>query len=217
MSRKVTHHLPPAMLAQYAAGRLSYAFSVLAAAHVSLCRDCRDQLAAHEAAAGLLLEEAAPAAVSEDLLPRLLARLEEPAAPQDRQVENGARPSGIYPGPVMMALKGRPPRWWHLGSGIRQALLHHGPGGSLRLLSVPAGRPVPRHTHRGTEFTLVLQGGVHDETGHFSVGDVEVADARLEHTPTADPGEACICLAATDAPLRFSGIVPRLLQPLFRI
>lgn len=217
MSRKVTHHLPPAMLVQYAAGRLSQPFSVLAAAHVSLCDDCRAQLAAHEVAAGLLLEEAVPAAVSEDLLHRLLARLEEPAASQEHPEEDGARPWGIYPGPVMMVLKGRSPRWRHLGGGIRQALLHHGPGGSLRLLSVPAGRPVPRHTHRGIECTLVLQGAFHDEIGHFSVGDVQVADARLEHTPTADPGEACICLAATDAPLRFAGIVPRLLQPLVQI
>jgi putative transcriptional regulator len=27
-------------------------------------------------------------------------------------------------------------------------------------------------------------------------------------------GEDCICLAATDAPLRFRGLIPRLAQPL---
>ncbi|RMH44225.1 MAG: transcriptional regulator, partial [Alphaproteobacteria bacterium] len=47
--------------------------------------------------------------------------------------------------------------------------------------------------------------------------DIEVADASLEHTPVADEGEPCICLAATDAPLRFHGLIPRLLQPIFRI
>ena len=35
--------------------------------------------------------------------------------------------------------------------------------------------------------------------------------------PVAEPGPDCICLAATDAPLRFSGIVPRLAQSIFRI
>jgi putative transcriptional regulator len=67
------------------------------------------------------------------------------------------------------------------------------------------------------ELTLVLQGSFSDETGHFARGDLEVADEELEHTPVADGGEVCICLAATDAPLRFNSLMPRLFQPLFRI
>lgn len=63
----------------------------------------------------------------------------------------------------------------------------------------------------------MLQGSFSDETGRFGVGDLEIADEELEHTPIADVGDACICLAATDAPLRFWSFVPRLLQPLFRI
>jgi len=67
------------------------------------------------------------------------------------------------------------------------------------------------------ELTLVLQGRFDDETGTFGVGDLEIADEDLEHTPIAGAGDPCICLAATDAPLRFRTFVPRLLQPLFRI
>ncbi|MGB1033531.1 MAG: transcriptional regulator, partial [Primorskyibacter sp.] len=33
----------------------------------------------------------------------------------------------------------------------------------------------------------------------------------------ADVSEACICLAVTDAPLRFTSFLPRLLQPFLRI
>jgi putative transcriptional regulator len=76
---------------------------------------------------------------------------------------------------------------------------------------------VPDHGHNGLELTLVLQGAFRDETGRFGVGDVEVADDDLEHTPIAEEGDPCICLAATDANLRFRALVPRLLQPLFRI
>jgi putative transcriptional regulator len=39
----------------------------------------------------------------------------------------------------------------------------------------------------------------------------------MEHTPVALAGQDCICLAATDAPLRFRGLIPRLAQPLLRI
>ena len=83
---------------------------------------------------------------------------------------------------------------------------------TVRLLKIPAGTAIPDHGHRGTELTLVLQGAFVDETDRFARGDVEVANEDLNHTPTAEDGLDCICLAATDAPLRFSGIIPRLAQ-----
>jgi len=76
---------------------------------------------------------------------------------------------------------------------------------------------VPDHGHRGTELTLVLQGAFRDEVDRFARGDIEIATEELEHTPVAEAGEPCICLAATDAPLRFNSLVPRMLQPLLRI
>ena len=51
-----------------------------------------------------------------------------------------------------------------------------------------------------------------DEDDRFDAGDVEVANEDLHHTPVAAEGMDCICLAATDAPLRFNGLVPRLAQ-----
>ena len=87
----------------------------------------------------------------------------------------------------------------------------------MRLLHIPAGQAVPEHGHNGIELTLVLQGSFVDETDRFGVGDLEVADNDLTHVPVAGPGAPCICLAATDAPLRFKGLMPRLTQRLFRI
>ena len=69
----------------------------------------------------------------------------------------------------------------------------------------------------GMELTLVLQGAFADENDRFGRGDIEIADEEMEHTPVALTGEDCICLAATDAPLRFRGLIPRLAQPLLRI
>jgi len=79
------------------------------------------------------------------------------------------------------------------------------------------GIAVPDHGHRGTELTLVLQGAFTDSTDHFGPGDIEIADEDLDHTPIADDGMDCICLAATDAPLRFRSLMPRLAQPFLRI
>ncbi|MCE8511883.1 ChrR family anti-sigma-E factor [Ruegeria pomeroyi] len=208
----ITHHIPDAMLAAYAAGNLPHAFAVVVASHVSLCEQCRVALEAHQAVGGAVLEEIAAVAVSSSLKNDILAQLDAPFRPEPVYERNG-----IYPGPVIEALKGRAPRWKKLGMGVRQDILTADTNGSVRLLYIPPGQAVPDHSHSGLELTLVLQGSFSDETGRFGVGDLEIADEDLEHTPIADDGEACICLAATDARLRFRALVPRLLQPLFQI
>lgn len=208
----INHHTPDALLAAYAAGTLPHAFAVVVASHVSLCEQCRAGLHAHQAVGGLLLEDTETTAVSSGLKNDVLALLDAPFTPEPVYER-----SGVYPGPVMEALKGRAPRWKSLGMGVRQDILSENNQGSVRLLLIPPGQAVPDHGHNGMELTLVLQGSFSDETGRFGVGDLEIADEELEHTPVADPGEACICLAATDARLRFNALVPRLLQPIFRI
>ncbi|MGR3762168.1 ChrR family anti-sigma-E factor [Roseobacteraceae bacterium NS-SX3] len=208
----ITHHIPDELLIAYTGGSLPYAFSLVVATHLSMCSECRARHGAHEAVGGAVLEDTAPGAVSDGLKARVLAGLD---GAFDAPPACGA--SGVFPGPVMEALGGRLPRWKPLGMGVRQSILRHGRDGSVRLLHIPAGQAVPDHGHQGLELTLVLQGAFRDETGSFGVGDLEVADSALEHTPVAEEGDACICLAATEAALRFRALVPRLLQPIFRI
>ena len=211
---QIKHHIPEAMLVAYAAGSLEHPFALVVAAHVSLCEECRVQLGAHEAVGGAVLEGQSLQAVSASMKDALLAQLDDVPVPEpDPTYER----SGAFPGPVMQALKGKPPRWKSVGGGVRQTLLHASDEGSVRLLYIPPGKAVPDHGHNGIELTLVLQGAFSDETGRFGVGDLEVADDTLEHTPVAEQGAPCICLAATDAPLRFNSLIPRLLQPLLRI
>lgn len=211
---EITHHISDELLTAYAAGSLGQAFSVAVAAHVSLCLECRARLAALEHVGGAVLDGLATQSVGGDLKAAVMAALDLPAPDE---AATAPRRSGIYPGAVMAALKGRPPKWRALGAGIRQCILSEGPDGSLRLLYIPPGQAVPDHGHGGLEMTLVLQGSFHDETGQFGVGDIEIAAEDLEHTPIAGQGLPCICLAATDAPLRFRSWLPRLLQPVFRI
>jgi len=208
----ITHHTPDAILAAYAAGNLPGPFSLVVAAHISLCLECRASFEAHQAAGGAVLETTRVEGLSADLKASVLDQLDAPVAPS-----RSFQRSGAYPGPVMEALKGKPPRWKSLGLGVRQCIVSSGAEGSVRLLQIPPGQAVPDHSHNGLELTLVLQGSFSDETGHFGVGDMEVADHDLEHTPIAGAGDACICLAATDAPLKFNALLPRILQPIFRI
>lgn len=212
----MTHHISDPLLAAYAAGNLARPFALVVATHVSLCPECQARLGAHQALGGAVLEALPGQAVRAGLKDDLMAMLDAPdpapvalAAPAPRQ--------GIYPGPLAEMLGEGGPRWRTLGLGTRQSILHDGADGSVRLLYIPPGQAVPDHGHGGLEMTLVLQGSFSDETGRFGVGDVEIAGEDLEHTPIAGDEAPCICLAATDAPLKFNSVVPRLLQRLFRI
>lgn len=209
---KIQHHIPNNLLAAYASGATEHAYSLAIAAHVSLCAECRAGLTAHEAAGGAVLENLEQNAVSNSLKSSVMDQLDAPFKP-----EPVYRRSGVYPGPIVAALKGKEPKWRSVGMGVRQSILHSDPECTARLLYIPPGQAVPDHGHNGLELTLVLQGSFSDESGTFGVGDIEVADKDVEHTPIAGDGPACICLAATDAPLRFSGFLPRVLQPIFRI
>ena len=101
--------------------------------------------------------------------------------------------------------------------GVRQAILKTSPEATARLLYIPAGMAVPDHGHRGLELTLVLQGAFEDADGRFCRGDIEVATEEVDHMPVADISEDCICLAVTNAPLRFKGLLPRIAQPFLKI
>ena len=208
----ITHHISDELLDSYVTGSLAQPFAVVVAAHLSLCDTCRARAEAAEMLGGALLDGIAPAALAEGAGARLLTALDQAPPPPPPP-----RPSGIFPAPVMQALGGLPPKWSMLGGGIRQQILSADKTGSLRLLYIPPGRAVPEHSHGGLELTLVLQGSFSDSEGRFGPGDVETAHDDIDHQPVAGPECPCICLAATDAPLRFRALIPRLLQPLFRI
>jgi putative transcriptional regulator len=136
------------------------------------------------------------------------------AKPVDRS-RPVSRPAGLLPAPLRDYVGGDldSVKWKKLGGGVSQYLLDTSRDATVRLLHIPAGKAVPDHGHRGTELTLVLQGAFLDGSDRFARGDIEIADESLEHTPIADLGEDCICLAATDARLRFNKLIPRIAQP----
>lgn len=210
----ITHHLTDALLMGYAAGALPEAFDLVVATHVSMCDECRARLAACEALGGAVLDAEEGAALSDDCLAATL-RLIGDGARNPILAAPAPRRQGIFPAPLAAYVGGgeEAVRWRPAGMGVRQAILKTARDARVRLLAIPPGAAIPDHGHRGIELTLVLKGAFRDEFGHYGPGDVQVADETTEHTPVAEPGEVCICLAAADARLRFSGLLPRLAQP----
>lgn len=216
MSKDIKHHLTDDLLMAYAAGSLPEAFDLMVATHLSLCDHCRARAESFDAVGGHVLEEQPEATqMAEGSLAATMALIAN-GAPTPKP----GRPScSVLPAPLQDYVGGdvNAIRWKPIGMGVKQAILPTTREATARLLFIPAGTAVPDHSHNGIELTMVLQGAFSDEVDHFARGDVEIADQDLHHTPTADITGDCICLAVTDAPLKFSKLMPRLFQPFLRI
>ncbi|MGY6411051.1 MAG: ChrR family anti-sigma-E factor [Alkalilacustris sp.] len=214
----IRHHLTDELLLAYAAGTLPEAFDLVVATHVSLCDECRARLGALEAVGGAVLEEGPRCAVADGSLAATLSRVraagrgKEPIPAPHAAINAMPGPLRDYAGPDLEKV-----RWRAIGGGVRQAILPTARGASARLLHIPAGAQLPDHGHRGLELTQVLRGAFRDEDGRYGPGDIEIATEDTQHTPVAEAGEDCLCLVATDAPLKFATMLPRLAQPFFRI
>lgn len=212
----IRHHIGDDLLLSYAAGNLAEGWSLAIATHLALCPSCRERLAVAEAAGGELLESIAPEPAGGESWAAVKSRLGTAPAPT-----RGPRPaSAILPEPLRSYVGGDIDaiRWKALGTRAAQLRIRTGDRETqVRLLRIPAGKPVPEHGHRGRELTVVLTGAFHDGETLFARGDVEDADPDIEHVPTATPDADCICLAVTDAPLRFKSWLVRALQPVLGI
>ncbi len=228
MTRKIEHHLDSATLMAFSAGCLGEALSAVAAAHLELCAQCREELADLDLIGGALLHDlsvkaesgsrAAVPAMPGDVVP-LPGR-----NPADGQGRSGRKaPSARANEPVAFAARigvdlANVP-WRRLGPGVWHYRVPLSPGvkGDLRLLKIAAGKRMPEHGHGGSELTLVLEGAYRDENGEYRCGDIQDIDGEQEHQPVADPQVGCVCIIASEQRVRYKGIVNRLLQPLIGI
>lgn len=220
----IQHHVSDELLLDHATGSLSEGWRIAVATHLALCPHCRSRLRTMEMAGGALMAEADPVEAEDDSWERLRATLldaearrrpdtsAEPAVPGDRDI--------VLPEPLRSYLGGDVDslKWKPLGLGAYHIpIATDDKTTTARLLRIPAGKPVPEHGHGGRELTLVLAGSFHDGEMLFARGDLEEADQDLQHQPVATPDQDCICLAVTDAPLRFRSRLLRLVQPLLGI
>lgn len=221
MVRLPTYHPDDALLFDYATGRTSEAESLVIAAHATLCPRCRNRIAEFEAVGGALVEDIAPVAMADTAFAAVLSQIDaEPAsalgpvstlsALEQRSIRPG---SAVLPRPILNYLDNPETLTWKsVVRGLEEIALPIA-GATVKLLRIKAGVAMPQHTHSGNEMTMVLAGAFRDETGHYRRGDVAANDHDVDHRPVADAGEDCICLVVTDAPLRLTGPIGRLLNP----
>ena len=211
------HHPDLSTLLNYGAGSLPDALAMVVTCHLDQCEACRKTVADAEQIGMEVLKDAPLDVMSQDARNNILAMLDDHIVDvqpdKSEPVEEGDIPTPLRPliGQWFTDLK-----WSRLAPGLKQFVLPASDG-KLRLLDISPGAVMPVHGHSGSELTLVLKGSYSDELGRFRAGDVADVDPDVSHQPVADTHEGCICLIATDAPLRFKGLVPRLLQPFFQL
>lgn len=206
--------LPDEILLDVAAGTAPEAVALFVAAHAALSPEARAVTRQLDAVGGALLEGLAPAPLATDARARALAALDQPVH---------LAPPPAWQAPLARLVAGRFDEidtlpWRKVVRDVHEIPLVQSGRGEYRaeLLRIAPGRAIPHHTHRGDEMTLVLAGGFADETGHYARGDVQIVDASVTHQPRADLGPDCICLIVANGPIRLTGRLMRLLNPLMR-
>jgi len=218
----IAHHPEIELLLDYASGALPEPMALSIACHASTCKQCHDQLQKLEEMGGALLEDAAEEGVKTSELKAVLARLD------DVKIESEPLPSSTFdevtskviPKPLRFYMPGnlQDLKWRHIGRKVSQYNLDIDVAGyKVSLMRFKAGTPMPIHTHKGNEATLVLAGGYSDQGRHFERGDFDAKDPSHTYQPIVDEGEDCIALVVMDAPVILAGPFSRFLNPFIKL
>jgi putative transcriptional regulator len=216
----IKFHISNDILLSYSAGTLDEASSLLVATHLALCPHCRARNSSADALGGYLLDSLESTPVSPTMIDAVLSQVRKEVTSPKPEAPSCACTNAIIPDPLRSYLGGdlNDLHWKRLAPRVQQIAIDTLDKRSrARLLRFQSGLKVPSHGHNGRELTLILTGSLCDREAVLYRGDIAETDERTEHQPFAGPGEDCICLAVTDAPLRFKSMFARLLQPLFGI
>ncbi len=209
----INHHLDEATLLSYSAGSLSQGMALVVACHLAFCPECQERSRKADSVGGALLESLDSEAVSASMLDTILMQLDdlEPEAPVQPVYSDPE-----IPAPLQAYIPGSfdDLEWKRIVPGVSYYDMPWQGRGVSRLLRISPGKSMLPHTHDGNELTLVLRGSFSDEIGRFGPGDIADLDDQVEHQPLVDSQEDCICLIATDAPLRFTTLFGKLVQPI---
>jgi putative transcriptional regulator len=224
MRKPMFHTVKEEWLAAYAAGALSPAKQLVLACQAAIQPALAGRLSQLDAIGGEFLEAAKGEPLSEGFSARLDAAIDDAdiARPAADHLHDGASEPGPSWAPSalrdFLQRRGLAVNWRNAGPGVQRARLFDSGGERLYLLKARPGLKMPMHSHKGEEWTLVLQGGYHAGDDGFGRGDLHQEDQSCTHQPIIDDdGEDCISLVADEGRLKFSDPLLKLIQPLIGI
>lgn len=216
----IRFHPCPSQLESFAEGSLSSSESLLVSAHCDMCSVCQKKVKLYsERLAQYALEPAGdmPAIQFNDMLARIT---QLPPAKQESTHESSFPMGTIeldgktFSLPRSLHRLGtKTGNWSGLVGKLWQAPVELRNSGVANFIYMAKGGSVPEHTHRGTEFTLVLDGEFTDGHHHYRTGDFIAMDGEITHAPRSDFADGCLVFSIVDQPLHFTSGIARLLNP----
>lgn len=213
----VMHHPSDTTLAALAAGQLDEGSRVVVSSHLATCSSCRNWLHTLEDVGGVLLSDLDPTPMAPEALSKTLERLSGPLD-QSKLARKSSPPEDMPWLPhALRSYEVGPWRW--IGPGVHQRKVSVPSKDDVRvfLLKAAPGTKLPHHIHTGFERTQILAGAFIHDGGRFGAGDFDDAEGDVEHRPTVDVGEECICLVAMTGGIKMTGPIGRLVQPFLRL
>jgi putative transcriptional regulator len=207
---------------QFAAGQLGDALGIMVACHLESCAECRQTSKHFEHLGGDILESLDSVDISPDFVSRTLAKITEAALVEVKLAnvaEKSTKSVSQFPKPLQRFLPDSLDQlsWYGFSKNIQQFDLSFSDKRyTAKFYKIKAGKELPQHTHKGQEFTLVVDGAFSDEGGSYHKGDFILADPTIKHQPKAHADADCICFAVMDAPLQFTGFFGKMLNPFMR-
>lgn len=198
----------------YAAGRLSPPFALLVETQSALRADIAHDVAVAEEVAGAILESEridrlAPNAFEKAL--QAIDALDDPAASTEaaRTAGEGLNELLALPEPLRTEALDSCGRdgWQKLTKGVQRLDLGTNSALYAHLYRIEPGSAVPHHSHRGNEYTLVVQGGFTDDAGSYGPGDICRQTPTDFHQPVADQDGVCFALAVSEGGMKFTGLL----------
>ena len=206
----INHHIHSEILMSYAAGTTSPAVSLVVASHLTICSKCRDEVAKYEELGGHIVSNSDIASVNPNSINDIFKKIENTEDSREESVGNHNAFEEI-PRVLQKYLPSGntlTEKWKKALTGFKYFDINIGDDSAVaKMLAIPPSKKLPHHTHEGTEFTLVLQGGFSDENGNYDAGDVAIVDENHSHTPIADANEGCVCLVVFEGNLKFKGLL----------
>lgn len=206
---KVVKERTEILLMEYASGALDEASSLLMASYITLCPEARRYMSECETLGGALMECCVPVSMHKESMQNVLGRLEDECSDGFCEQEKDFCKENALPKPVSDHINnGTKNIKWYSGfsRGVQYCTLpvedsHY----KISLVKMAPHAKTLRHSHNGKELTLVMQGGYHDEYGHYQAGDLVISNSGSDlHQPIAD-NTGCLCLTVLEAPVRFTG------------
>jgi putative transcriptional regulator len=215
----IKHHPSEQVLQQFAAGQLSPSVSVAVSIHLEMCSCCQEKVNAlterlavsnlsaddhNEGGAEVNLDDIFNSIVQDETIETIHVAQPQYFTAGNKKI---AKPHALR----QLGLSD----WSGLGKVSRSRVDLVDEAIHSSLLHIEPGGEIPKHTHKGEEITVLLDGSFKDEMGEYHKGDFIWLSGEHDHNPISEEG--CVCYAVVSDALHFSQGFSRLLNPIGKL